>query len=133
GHGRVSRYLSLTWDPDRGTTRTPSTTRLPGARPRWIDARRERPSVEGLFSREQWLRALSDAGFELRVVPFNHSELEPGRYEVFVAVRPESRARSARRVHLRDAAGHVVAGHRARSVVVPVPAVDRRDRPSQVI
>jgi hypothetical protein len=27
-------------------------------------------------------------GFEPRVVPFNHSELEPGRYEVSGAVRP---------------------------------------------
>jgi hypothetical protein len=36
----------------------------------------------------EWLRALSDAGFEPRVVPFNHSELEPGRYEVSGAVRP---------------------------------------------
>jgi hypothetical protein len=44
--------------------------------------------VEGLFSRERWLRALSDAGFEPRVVPFSQSELEPGRYKVFVAVRP---------------------------------------------
>jgi hypothetical protein len=41
-----------------------------------------------LFSPERWLRALSDAGFEPRVVPFYHSELDPGRYEVFVAVRP---------------------------------------------
>ncbi len=41
--------------------------------------------VEGLFSRERWLRARSDAGFEPRVVPFNHSELEPGRSGVFVA------------------------------------------------
>ena len=49
--------------------------------------RREQPSRRGLFSRERWLRALSDAGFEPRVVLFNHSELEPGRYEVFVAVR----------------------------------------------
>jgi hypothetical protein len=32
--------------------------------------------------------ALSAAGFEPRVVPFNHSELEPGRYGVFVAVGP---------------------------------------------
>jgi len=44
--------------------------------------------VEGLFSRERWLRALSDAGFEPRVVPFNHPELEPGCDGVFVAVRP---------------------------------------------
>jgi hypothetical protein len=41
-----------------------------------------------LFSRERWLRTLSDAGFEPRALPFNHSELEPGPYRVFVAVRP---------------------------------------------
>src|SRR5207247_10858544 len=74
----------------------------------------------------------SDAGFEPRVAPFNHSELEPGRSGVFVAVRPAERARSARRVQLREAAGHVVAGHRARSDVEPIPAVDRHDRQAQV-
>ena len=45
--------------------------------------------VEGLFSRAVWLRLLSEAGFEPRVVPFNHSELDPGSYEVFVATKPE--------------------------------------------
>lgn len=44
--------------------------------------------VEGLFSRADWLRWLADAGFEPRVVPFDHSELEPGSYEVFVAKKP---------------------------------------------
>jgi hypothetical protein len=43
--------------------------------------------LEGLFSRETWLRLLSDAGFEAFAVPFDHSELEPGTYEVFVAVK----------------------------------------------
>jgi SAM-dependent methyltransferase len=44
--------------------------------------------VEGLFSRTVWLRLLADAGFEPRVVPFEHSELEPGSHEVFVAKKP---------------------------------------------
>jgi hypothetical protein len=44
--------------------------------------------VEGLFSRSEWLRLLSEAGFEARAMPFDHSELEPGSYEVFVARRP---------------------------------------------
>ena len=44
--------------------------------------------VEGLFSRAEWLRLLSEAGFEPAVVPMEHSELEPGSYEVFVAKRP---------------------------------------------
>ena len=51
---------------------------------------------------------------------------------MFAADRLTSRARSACRVQLRDAAGHVVARHRARGDVEPVPAVDRHDRQAQV-
>jgi hypothetical protein len=43
--------------------------------------------VEGLFS-ATCLRLLSETGFEPRVVPFEHSELEPGSHEMFVATRP---------------------------------------------
>ena len=82
------RYLEWTWDPDPSDStyvvdyayllRTPD-----GA----VRVEHDR-HVEGLFTREDWLRLLSDAGFEPRVVPFDHSELEPGSYEVFVAKRP---------------------------------------------
>jgi hypothetical protein len=44
--------------------------------------------VEGLFSSSQWLRLLSDAGFEARALPFDHSELERGTYVVFVCTKP---------------------------------------------
>jgi hypothetical protein len=44
--------------------------------------------VEGLFAREDWLRLLSDAGFEPRTRAVEHSELDAGSYEVFVATRP---------------------------------------------
>lgn len=44
--------------------------------------------LEGLFARDTWLHLLEDVGFEARVVPFEHSELEPGSYEIFVARRP---------------------------------------------
>lgn len=43
--------------------------------------------VEGLFARADWLRLLSEVGFEPKVVPVEHSELEPGQYEVFVCSR----------------------------------------------
>jgi hypothetical protein len=47
--------------------------------------------VEGLFARAEWIRWLSDAGFAgARSVPFEHSELEPGSHEVFVARRPDA-------------------------------------------
>jgi hypothetical protein len=44
--------------------------------------------VEGVFPRQVWLDLLADVGFEGRVVPFEHSEVEPGEYEHFVGVKP---------------------------------------------
>ena len=44
--------------------------------------------IEGLFSRDTWLRTLGEAGFEPQVLPFEHSDVEPGKHEVFVCVRP---------------------------------------------
>ena len=44
--------------------------------------------VAGLFTRAEWLAAMTDAGFEARMVACPHSDLEPGSYEVFVGVRP---------------------------------------------
>jgi SAM-dependent methyltransferase len=89
GTGRAMRYLEWTWDPDPAD--------------QWyvvdyIYVMREADglvrvehdrTVEGLFARADWLRFLSAVGFEPSVVPFDHSELEPGTYEVFVCRRPE--------------------------------------------
>ena len=84
------RYLEWTWDPDPADTtyvvdyayllRTPDgATRVEHDR-----------HVEGLFGREEWLRLLSEAGFQARAVPLDHSELQPGSHEVFVAKRPSA-------------------------------------------
>lgn len=43
--------------------------------------------VEGLFPRALWLRLLDEAGFDARIVVFDHSELEPGSYEIFVGTK----------------------------------------------
>ena len=43
--------------------------------------------LEGLFERQRWLRLLREAGFAPEVVPFDHSELEAGSYELFLARR----------------------------------------------
>lgn len=47
--------------------------------------------ILGLFSRADWLRLLSQAGFDPISVPFEHSELAPGEAEIFVCKKPESR------------------------------------------
>lgn len=44
--------------------------------------------LEGLFSRDSWLRLLRDAGFSnVLVRPLEHSEVPPGSAELFVATR----------------------------------------------
>ncbi len=91
GHDGVSRglrYLEWTWDPDPGDSSyvvdyayllrdTDGSMRVEWDR-----------HVEGLFARADWLRLLADAGFQPKVVPFEHSELEPGQYEIFVGRKP---------------------------------------------
>jgi SAM-dependent methyltransferase len=87
GRGRAMRYLSWSWDPDATDTTvvTDYTYALRDANGnvRVIHDRH----IEGVFPRDTWLRLLSNAGFDPRVVPFNHSELEPGSYELFVCVK----------------------------------------------
>ena len=86
--GRGLRFLEWVWDPDPSDStyvvdyayllRTPDGE---------VHVEHDR-HVEGLFKRSDWMRLLSDAGFQARSVPLEHSELEPGSHEVFVATRP---------------------------------------------
>src|SRR5512139_2426344 len=46
--------------------------------------------VLGLFPRLDWLRLLEKTGFQARVIPFEHSEVEPGITEIFIGVKPTS-------------------------------------------
>jgi SAM-dependent methyltransferase len=88
GGGRGLRYLEWSWDPD------PSDR---SCLVHYAFLLRERDGsvrafldryLEGLFPRAEWLRLLAEVGFEAKAVPCDHSELEPGSYEVFVARRP---------------------------------------------
>jgi predicted ester cyclase len=90
GDGRALRYLSWSSDPDPAdTTYTVDYAYLlrEGDRPTRVELDRH---VEGLFPRATWLRLLSDAGFQASVVPFEHSELEPGQAECFIARRGDA-------------------------------------------
>jgi SAM-dependent methyltransferase len=88
GDGRAMRYLMWTWDPDPAdATYTVDFAYLLREADGSVRVEHDR-HVEGLFSRGDWLRLLREVGFEPRVVPFDHSELEPGAYELFVARRP---------------------------------------------
>jgi len=84
---RGLRYLEWSWDPDPSDT-TCITDYVFAMRGSDGTVRVEHDRhVEGLFPRAVWLRLLQEAGFEPRVLPFDHSDLEPGAYEVFVCVK----------------------------------------------
>jgi SAM-dependent methyltransferase len=86
GDGRSLRYLDWTTDPDPTDTtylvdmayllREGDSTRVKWDR-----------HVEGLFSREHWLRWMADAGLDARGIPFEHSEVDPCTHEIFVGVK----------------------------------------------
>jgi SAM-dependent methyltransferase len=86
--GRGLRYLEWTWDPDpNDDTYTVDFAYLLRDADGSLRMEQDR-HVEGLFSRATWLRLLDEAGFDAGTVLFDHSELEPGSYEVFVASKP---------------------------------------------
>jgi SAM-dependent methyltransferase len=92
GDQRAVRFLEWTWDPDPlDTTYTVDYAYLLRDADGSVRVEHDR-HVEGLFPRATWLELLADAGFEARAVPVEHSELEPGSYELFVATRPNGSA-----------------------------------------
>jgi SAM-dependent methyltransferase len=88
GPKRGLRYLEWTWDPDPAdSSYVVDYAYLLREGDGSIRVEWDR-HVEGLFARADWLRLLSEVGFQPKVAPFEHSELEPGRHEVFVCRRP---------------------------------------------
>jgi len=85
---RGLRYLEWTWDPDPAdSTYTVDYAYMLREADGSVRVVHDR-HIEGLFSRADWLRILEDAGFQARSVVFDHSELEPGTYELFVGIKP---------------------------------------------
>jgi ubiquinone/menaquinone biosynthesis C-methylase UbiE len=88
GDGRALRYLQWTWDPDPADS-TYVVDYAYVLRDRDGSVRTESDRhVEGLFARADWVRLLEQAGFRAEVIRFDHSELTPGSYFVFVGVKP---------------------------------------------
>jgi SAM-dependent methyltransferase len=87
GDGRALRYLEWTWDPDPADS-----TFLTEYAYLLREGGRVRHEYDrhtcGLFGRAEWLQVLAEAGFQARVIPLVHSQVEPGACEVFVAVKP---------------------------------------------
>jgi SAM-dependent methyltransferase len=85
--GRALRYLEWTWDPDPAdSTCITDFAYLLREADGSLRVFRDR-HVCGLFSRADWLRLMTEVGFDGRGVPFEHSEVEAGLTEVFVGRR----------------------------------------------
>jgi hypothetical protein len=85
--GRALRYLEWMWDPNPDDSTYVVDYAYLLREGMTVNVEHDR-HIEGLFARADWLRLLSEIGFEPTVVPFEHSELEPGRHIVFVGRRP---------------------------------------------
>lgn len=87
---RGARYLEWMWDPDPDdTSYTVDYAFLLREADGSVRVVHDR-HVEGLFGRADWVRWLAEAGFvDVRSVPFEHSELEPGAHEILVARKEE--------------------------------------------
>ncbi len=88
GDGRGLRYLEWTSDPDAAdTTYVADFVYLLREEGQPLRYEYER-HVHGLFRRADWLRLLAEVGFRATVRPVEHSELPPGSWELFVAIKP---------------------------------------------
>jgi SAM-dependent methyltransferase len=90
---RGLRYLEWVWDPDSSdTTYVVDYAYLLRTADGVVSVEHDR-HFEGVFARADWLKLLFGAGFEdARIVPLEHSDVEPGSHEVFVARKPGARA-----------------------------------------
>lgn len=87
GADRSLRYLEWTWDPDPLDSQyTVDYVYVLRDATGSITVEHDR-HIEGLFAREEWLQVLRDVGFEPRVEPFNHSQVEE-QLDLFVGVKP---------------------------------------------
>ncbi len=83
--GRGLRYLEWTFDPDPDdTSYIHDMAYMLRSADGEVRVEHDRATC-GLFSRDDWLAWLAEAGFvDARVVPLEHSEVEPGAHEMFI-------------------------------------------------
>lgn len=86
--GRGLRYLEWTWDPDPNDTTATTDFAYLLRDERGLRCEYDR-HICGLFSRDTWLRILSEIGFQPQAIPFEHSEIEPGSCELFIGIKPQ--------------------------------------------
>jgi SAM-dependent methyltransferase len=83
---RSMRYLEWCYDPDPSDTSYVTDLAYLLREGDYVRCEYDR-HISGLFSRTDWLRFLGEAGFEARIIPFQHSQFEPGACELFLGVK----------------------------------------------
>jgi len=85
---RSLRYLSWDWDPEPTDTTTNYlmvyVLRSDDDQIQLI----EDMHICGLFAKKEWLRIMTEVGFQPTSLPFEHSEIEPGTSTVFLGLKP---------------------------------------------
>lgn len=78
------RYLDWTWDPDpEDSTCISDMVYLIKDKQGNLQIEHDRHHL-GLFPRQIWLKLLTNAGFQPQIIPFEHSQIEPGTCDVFI-------------------------------------------------
>jgi len=89
GERKGMRYLEWSYDPD-----STDTTYVVDFAFLLRDGEEVRCEYDrhicGLFGRKDWLRLIYNSGFNARVVPFEHSQIEPGTALVFLGIKPKT-------------------------------------------
>ena len=88
GPDKSFRYLEWTWDPDPSDCTYVADYAFLLRDPSGAARIEHDRHVEGLFPRADWLAILTQAGFQARAVPFEHSDIGDWTPELFVAVHP---------------------------------------------
>jgi len=85
GPKRGIRYLDWTWDPDPSDiTYISDMVYTLKSEDGKVQVEHDR-QIMGIFPRQTWLDLLSKAGLQPEVIPFDHSQIEPGTCDVFLA------------------------------------------------
>ena len=84
---RSMRYLAWEWDPDPTDTSYITDFAYLLRESGSVRCEYDR-HVMGLFNRGDWLRLITEVGFQARSIPFEHSKVEPGSCELFLGIKP---------------------------------------------
>lgn len=85
---RALRYLEWTWDPDPAdSTIITDMVYLLRDETQAVRCVVDR-HISGLFSQADWLRLIGEVGFVAEMLPFVHSEIEPGSMHAFLGYKP---------------------------------------------